>query len=397
MVEAADQFNGLTLTFNTNEDCNLACKYCYEINKKHKVLPLEYAQKFIDLILDDPDPIGVAGTKDDWIIKRGVILDFIGGDSLMHPELLDKILSYFVFKINSITPLHKWCNRWRASVSSNGTLFEDKKVRDFIDKWGIVLSLGISIDGCPTIHDKNRILSQRGPQGEEIGSMQYILKWWPWLKENHPLYCNTTKATCSRDSIPYLFESLQYMHEELGMTQINQNFIMEDTGCTEDDYRLLEEQFSKCIPYVLEHRHDLYWGIFDKRFMVTEMKSDIDSSWCGSGAMPALSIDGKIYPCFRWLPHTQEDAEKSEALCVGDIWNGINRKENFRKVREATRRVISPKECLECAYEPGCSYCIAGCYSEFGCFKRTTHICEIIKLQSKAAQEYWNKYYELEK
>jgi hypothetical protein len=34
---------------------------------------------------------------------------------------------------------------------------------------------------------------------------------------------------------------------------------------------------------------------------------------------------------------------------------------------------------------------LGGCYSEFGCLKRTTHICEITKLQSKAAEKYWKK------
>jgi uncharacterized protein len=393
MIEPEKSFEGLNITFNTNEDCNLACVYCYEINKKHKVLPIEYAQKFIDIILTDPDPIGVTGTPDSWMLNKGLVLDFIGGDSLMHPDLLEKILAYFVYKINTFTPSHKWCNRWRASISSNGTLFEDKRVRDFVDKWGNVLSLGISIDGCPTVHDKNRIMAQRGPYGEEIGSMQYILKWWPWLQEHHPASCYGTKSTCSRESIPYLFESLQYMHEEMKMAQINQNFIMEANRCTEEDYKLLEEQLSQCIAYVFDHRREMYWSMIDKKFarIYKNDGNSLDKGWCGSGAMPALSINGKIYPCFRWLPHTQEDADRSEAFCVGDIWDGINRKENFRKIREATRRVISPKECLECEYEICCAYCIGGCYSEFGCLKRTTHICEITKIISKYAEMYWKK------
>jgi radical SAM protein with 4Fe4S-binding SPASM domain len=223
-----------------------------------------------------------------------------------------------------------------------------------------VLSLGISIDGCPAIHDKNRIFAERGPEGEEIGSMGEIIKWWPWLQEINPSYCEVTKATCSRESIPYLFESLQFMHEELGITYINQNFIMEPNGCTEEDYLLLEEQLNKCIEYVFNHQKEVFWSMIDERFIhrLSDANNEsLDTSWCGSGAMPALGINGKIYPCFRWLPHTQEDQDKSEEFCVGDIWNGITRKENFRRIREATRRVISPPECLICEYEPCCSYC----------------------------------------
>jgi uncharacterized protein len=135
--------------------------------------------------------------------------------------------------------------------------------------------------------------------------------------------------------------------------------------------------------------------MIDKRFL--RKYKDLDKGWCGSGAMPALSINGKIYSCFRWLPHTQDHGNGSkDDYCVGDVWNGFNRKKNFRKVREATRRTISPPECLECEFEANCSYCLAGCYSEFGCFKRTTHICEITKILAKAAIKYWKAYDALE-
>jgi uncharacterized protein len=172
---------------------------------------------------------------------------------------------------------------------------------------------------------------------------------------------------------------------------------MEDTGCTEKDYIALEEQLDKCVEYVFNHRDSLYWSMIDTNFDVNHIiktpdeKDELDNTWCGSGAMPTLGISGKIYPCFRWLPHTQEEENKSEEFCVGNIWEGINRKENFKKIREATRRKISPEKCLECEYESACSVCVAGCYSEFGCFKRATHICEITRLQCKAAEKYWDK------
>ena len=33
MIENIPNFEGLNCTINTTEDCNLRCKYCYEINK----------------------------------------------------------------------------------------------------------------------------------------------------------------------------------------------------------------------------------------------------------------------------------------------------------------------------------------------------------------------------
>ena len=40
-----------TVTFQVTDACNLACKYCYQINKGHRKMSFEVAKKFIDLIL----------------------------------------------------------------------------------------------------------------------------------------------------------------------------------------------------------------------------------------------------------------------------------------------------------------------------------------------------------
>ena len=123
MISPIPNYEGFNITFQTTEDCNLQCKYCYEINKRRNDLPLDYAKKFIDMILETDDPLKIRGTKDEWILNHGLILDFIGGDSFMRPKLMDEILSYFQFKAHSIG--HRWANRWRASISTNGTLFDN--------------------------------------------------------------------------------------------------------------------------------------------------------------------------------------------------------------------------------------------------------------------------------
>lgn len=197
------------------------------------------------------------------------------------------------------------------------------------------------------------------------------------------------------------------MHEPypkgLGIVYINQNFIMEDTGCEEDDYVLLNEMYRKCSKYLFDHRHEMYWSMFDTQGLnrrsdnVEEFKSSIKKGWCGSGAMPSIGLNGKIYPCFRWLPHTMEAmTSDADEFCVGTADKGFIWKENFRRVKEATREKISSQYCMECEYEGACAYCIGGCYSEFHKFKRTEHICYITKLRSVWARRYWDMVEELE-
>lgn len=398
MIENIHTRGALTVTFNTTEECNLACKYCYEINKKNKVLSIENAKKFIDIILDDDDILDRKKSKIktlNSIYERGITLDFIGGDSLMNVDLLEEIILYWIKQVNTKNTINakKWKDNYRFTISTNGTLFVNKEVRDFLERYKEVFSIGVSIDGCPDIHDKNRIFK------DGTGSMSTILKSWDWFRKTFTRDALVTKSTCSKDSIPYLYDSLVFMHDRMGLQYINQNFIMEDTHCTQEDYEELKRQMQKCIEYVYFHKDDLYWSMIDKaifaehkNYRLTDNK-EWNKGRCGGGGMPALSIDGFIYPCFRFLPHTMADYESSKSLIVGDVNNGFNHKENFTKTLEGAKRCNCTKDpkCLDCEYESACSYCIGGCYSEFGEFKRTTYICEITKIQCEYAKKYWNR------
>ena len=395
------QFYNLTTSSRTFIANGIYVHNCYEIDKRNVEIPEEYMYKFIDKILEDPDPVNVKGTKDEWIINSGLVFDFIGGDSFMNPDLMDKALSYFQYKANMMG--HKCADRWRASISSNGTLFGSKAVQKLINKWGDNLSIGISIDGCPAIHDAYRIFRDHGSNGEEIGTMKTIMHWWHWLKERAPDATDGTKSTCSKASIPYFYDSLRFMHDTLGIRYIMQNFIMEDTGCTDEDYVELEEQYRKCTDYLIEHRHELYWSMFDKQGLNkrSDNYKDHDESMktgvCGSGCMPTLGMDGTIYPCFRWLGHTQLDGDnQSRPMCVGNINDGFVNKAGFERVRAADRNHISSAYCKECDCEAACAYCIGGCYAENHDFIRTEHICTIAKIRQKWARRYWDRIEELE-
>ncbi len=116
----------------------------------------------------------------------------------------------------------------------------------------------------------------------------------------------------------------------------------------------------------------------------------LEGSFSGGGVMPALGVDGRIYPCFRFLPHTQE---QGSPLVCGDVERGLWNKRAFSDVCKAAYRCncTSKRECRECECESACAYCIAGCYSEYGEFRRQTHICQITQIQVEFARKYWAK------
>jgi len=378
MIAQIPSYHGFNVTLQVTEACNLQCAYCYEIHKRPRNLPFEYAQKFIDLILTDNDPVGVRGTHMEWLLKQGLVIDFIGGDALMRPDFCDKVLQYFQYKAYTLN--HPWKNRWRCSISTNGTFFGDAEVRRFLEKYHKNISLGVSVDGCPEIHNKNR-----------SNSMDKILRHWDYYLWYAGEYANT-KATLNKDSIPWIAKSIRYLHEELKLKHINMNFIFEDMHLVEEDYQEIEKQFEETIEYILEHRDDLHVNMFSKTFGIggpctPEM---LEKGWCGAGAMPCLTVNGKIYPCFRFVPNTMH-SDFYDFYC-GDVWGGFTHKHRFAEIRNANRQAISPKECLECAIESSCAYCIGGAYAEKGMFFRQTNLCKIKHLIDKYSRLYWRAY-----
>lgn len=382
MIPPLKEFDGLTVTFLVTENCNLRCKYCYEINKKNKFMTLDVAKNAIDNLIK-----GKFFTKESKpFAEQGLILEFMGGDALINPTLLDDIFSYWIYKINTVdTKWTKiWRHAWRASICSNGTLFENPEVRKFCEKWKESICLAVSIDGCPEIHDKYRVF----PDG--TGTMDKIREWRDWYIENFPYTALQTKATCSKATIPYLYESLKYMHETLGLTWINQNFIMEDTGCTEEDYEELKRQLVLCRQYVFEHRHEMYWSMMGANFIDTKNTIHEKKSRCGSGVMLTIGIDGKVYACMRWLPVSLGENRPDMSIGVAD--KGFTRKGRkiYKAIYEGSKTNVCTREekCLTCEYESACAFCVAGCFTEFGDFIRTTHICEITKILCENAKIY---------
>lgn len=383
LINGQKQYQGFNITFQVTEDCNMACRYCYEVAKRPGILSLDYAKRFIDIILTDPDPIGCHGTDQEWILAQGLVLDFIGGDALMVPDLCDDILTYFQYKAYKLN--HRWKNRWRVSISTNGTLLGKKEVQKFLMKYKDNISLGISVDGCPELHDKNRIMK------DGSGSMAKIMENWDWYMSYASTSANT-KSTLNKESIPYIYESIKFLHETLGLRYINMNFIFEDMHLEEEDYIEIDNQLSKVVDYIYEHKDDMHLNMLSEEFGIGDFANEEqrDKGWCGAGAMPCLSINGNIYPCFRFSPNTMHRPEFD--FSVGDVWTGFSRKENFIKVREQTRNKISSNECKNCAVDSTCAWCIGGAFSETGTFYRQTNLCRVKKIIDKHARRYWNKF-----
>ena len=371
MIECPPSYYGQVLTIIVTNDCNLRCKYCYEYNKCNRgTISLETVDRFITMLIDGKFDVGMESFE----------IDLLGGDALMYPELCGRIIDATMKRM--VLSGFKYRDNIKFSICSNGTLFRNPKVREFLIKYKPFLSMGVSIDGCPTLHDMNRVF----PSGK--GSMDSILKWWPWYQAEFPEDSKYTKATLSKASIPYIYESLVYMHEVLGLRYIHQNFIMENANLTAKDIADFDHQMVLCTEYMYQHKDDLYWSMLGKQYLARKNGTPIPNvGRCGSGLMPTVDVDGQIYACPRWCPFAIGD----KAISLGDVYSATFDKSKANFIAENCKRNIITKDpkCKTCDFEEQCAYCPAGCYGEFGEFKRTTYICPITRIQSKWAERYW--------
>ena len=368
------------ITFVVTEECNLRCSYCYQANKTFKTMTKETAKQAVDFILDkklingyyDPDT------------SPSVILDFIGGEPLLNIDIIDYIVEYFKFKTFEMN--HPWSENYFINITTNGTLYNNKNVQDFLKRNKGKVNTGITIDGNKRLHDSCR----KFPDGS--GSYDIVKKSIDiWLKnENNP----ETKITLCPSNIMYLNEAIKNVWD-IGVIGAKTNCVFEE-GWKNEDAKILYSQMKLLADYLLENeRYKKYMcSLFDEKI---GKKEESDANFCGgNGHMLAISPEGKCYPCIRFMKYSLVNQEE---ICIGDIWNGINTKNKWLlKLSDITRtsqlHFSDNKKCIDCPISSGCPHCTGYNYDRFGDPNhKATFICEMQKARVLANIYYWNKLY----
>ena len=372
------------VTFQVTDACNLRCTYCYQINKSTHKMPFEVAQKFIDILLENDE------NTQQYIDTRSsdaIIIEFIGGEPFLEVELMDQIMEYFIKRM--IETDHPWQYNWRISISSNGTLYFEPKVQDFIKKWMDHLSFNISIDGNKELHDACRVFPDgSGSYDKAIAGVRHFVDVLGGVMGS--------KMTLAPANIKYTFEAVKGLIEQ-GYTEINLNCIFEK-GWTEEHATILYEQLKLLSNYILENDLDdnLYIAMYESHFFRPKTSDDIQN-WCGgNGAMISLDWKGDIYPCIRYMESSL--GKEIEPIIIGNVNTGIMTDAKCRncinKLKAVNRINQSTEECINCPIAEGCAWCQAYNYQDSGDFNhRATYICIMHKARALANCYFWNLYY----
>lgn len=372
-----------TFTFQITEDCNLRCSYCYQINKSPNKMTLEMGKRIVDCIF-----------KDNYKIEKyyssksmtGIILEFIGGEPFLEVELIDKIMDYYVeqaYKYKS-----ELAYKYRISISTNGTLYNEPKVQEFIKKWRDKLSLSISLDGCKELHDACRLFPDgSGSYDLVVNAVKKELKIQPKM---------STKMTLSPDNIQYFLPAIKNL-VELGYKDIPCNYVFEK-GWTLEDAKRGYKYIKEVADYLLTLQTIPRISFFDKKCS-SQTPKDNDLNWCGgTGLMLSVNYKGEFYPCIRYMESSL--GTQVPPYIIGNIDEGImNTEDSCDKVNCLTcitRSSQSTQECIECPINALCSWCSGYNYQEFGTpNKRATYICDMHKARALGNVYFWNKLFRI--
>lgn len=373
-----------TVTFQVTDACNLACSYCYQINKHTNRMSFETAKKFIDLLFEDYKREG------SYVYNaRGVILEFIGGEPLLEIELIEQICDYFYYK--AITEKHRWAINSKISMISNGVLYFDERVQKFLRKYKNIISFDISVDGCKELHDACRVFPD-GKPSYDLAAAACLY---------HKKYFNkemSTKMTIAPANVNYLYKAIVNLIENLHYDVIHCNCVYEE-GWEPEHAVELYKQLKMVADYIIEHdlEEKLYVKMFDNGlFDKTNLEVD-DKNYCGStGCMLACDPFGKIFPCIRFMETSLGNSV--EPWILGDVDNGIGilpkHKEKINILDSITFTSQSPQKCIDCPISAGCGWCTGYNYQVTGTpNKRLTYTCEMHKATALANVYYWNKCY----
>lgn len=256
------------VTFQVTDACNLACTYCYQINKGERRMTFETAKKLVDALLsNDPKLAGYINPEN----SPAIVLEFIGGEPFLNIELIEKVVDYFYD--NAIKMCHPWATKFRISICSNGVLYRDPKVQEFLKRYQNLISFSVTIDGNKELHDSCRVFPDGSPSYDlAVDAAQ------DWMNRG---YYMGSKITIAPNNLKYLYDAIIHF-QTLGYEEINANTVFEK-GWTIEHAKEFYNQLKRISDYWVDN--DLvethYLSLFQNIESYFCPKDPMDNdNWC---------------------------------------------------------------------------------------------------------------------
>lgn len=357
------------IAFVVTKACQLQCKYCYLVGKNQSgKMPFDVAKQAIDYVLNEKKFLAIPS----------ITFDFIGGEPLLEIELLEEITSYMIASMQKLS--HPWKDYFAVKITTNGLLYNDKRVQRYISRYKEILRISISFDGIKAKHDLNRVF----PNGS--GSYDKVLTSIPLWRLQFPN--EGTKMVASHDDLHFIKDSAIHLIQ-LGITTFDINTVLEDVWELGDD-NIYEKQLIDLADYIIDNNLEETVRIsgFDDNIGTPVPKEQLLNP-CGKMLM-AIDSEGNCYSCMRFMDYSLRN---KAARPIGNIYEGINWNK-LRPYKIIENFTYSSPKCLECEIANGCKSCLAENYdssSSASIYQRSVAACLMHKAKVRAKNYYWSK------
>lgn len=329
-----------TVMLTITEQCNLDCIYCYEKNKSLKTMDFNILRGILDMELCMEDGF------------EEVEIQFFGGEPFIEFELIKKACNYL------------WSREWKKTyycfATTNGTLVHNE-IKVWLEENRDKFTCSLSIDGNKDAHNVNRCSSF------DLIDIDFFKEMWP---------DQTAKMTISPESLPFLADSIIYLHKR-GIL-FNNNLAY---GVNWTDSKLLETiimQFERVSDFYLENPEIIPCKMLNMSIenILSEHKIE---RWCGAGvSLKSYDADGILYPCHLFQPISTDKKKADKAFSI-----------NF-----SSKNTVDPK-CDKCRIYNICPTCYGHNYEATGNIAvRDEALCKFTKLSILVTSYLWLKKFE---
>ncbi len=369
-VSAGTYNNWQAIDVVVSRDCTLRCEYCYLHKHPDNHYDMDAVLTSVDKLLNYYH----SATSEDKI-KPGVVLG-------LYPEPwvdIQKTQKLIVSILRLLRKYPKFVTNYMIMLGTNGVKLHEEI--PILNKIKSNLAVNVTLDGIKEQHDMYRVFADGSPSWDIVRCN--VLKY----QDKYNIY--ETKVTIGPGSIKYIFDSVTFLWNDMGMNDVNINVVFEDLWGDKEEKRKhlhdYEDQLEKLYHYILDN--DLvgkkYVSLICSRNIPFDKNNAAEfqpKPYCGAAMMRSIDVDGGIYPCFRLSPYSLNE-ESPFRLENTSFTEGSVRALNSLNSYDAC-----PQKCLECSLLRVCSMCVGGAWEEKkSLFWRTIHHCEFKKLQTKWA------------
>lgn len=279
-------------------------------------------------------------------------IQFFGGEPFLEFEFI-RFVCHYLWDRN-------WPKAYQCFATTNGTLVHGE-IKEWLLKNRNRFTCALSLDGNKKAHNVNRCHSF-----EDI-DYNFFKTTWPY---------QTVKMTISPESLPYLADSVIFLHE--------QNFAFDNNLAYGVDWAddklmyIMQEQLSMLAEYYIEHPEIQHCRMLGMHIENVN-HSDRINRWCGAGiSLRAYDVEGNVYPCHLFQPISSDINQPIEEI------NTI-----------FTIQDTLDQRCADCSIYNVCPTCYGHNYVSTGNIaKRDENLCRFTKLNTLVTSYIWLKKFE---